>query len=94
MRGVAAERASDSNLLMRASADGKSLATRCSATMRASMRWRRNVRFSCTAHATCSRHTSSCAAHGSLCVRRPPVCQTNSCVSDELLESHVLLADP
>ncbi len=37
------------------------MAPRCSMARRASMRCRRNVRFSARAHSTCSLHTSSCA---------------------------------
>ena len=46
---------------MRASAAWKSLAPRYRFARRASILWRRNVRFSALAHSTCSLHTSTCA---------------------------------
>ena len=60
-RGLQEGRASESRRPMSASAAAYSRAPRCSAARRASMRWRRNVRFSLRAHSTCSLHTSSCA---------------------------------
>ena len=73
---------SDSSRLMRLSAAVKSLVSKYRFARRASMRWRRNVRFSAFAHSTCSLQTSNCTEESTKhCLARLAVSTESSAIS-------------